>query len=488
MILQDISAFIPTNDILALFSPEELLQYQIFPIKLENGILTLAIQELNDFDLLNQLTQRTHFLINPILTSPEQIQDLHQRYFRKSKSSPNLVSVNSSVKTPHISASPQSPAIKIVEDIFQEAARERATDIHFEPTAQGITIRLRQEGELRVYRNIALQWKNEVISRIKILAELDISEKRKPQDGRLQIMQASHKIDVRVSLLPTQHGEKIVLRLLDTSSVSLNLESLGMNAEQFDILNKYIHSPYGLVLITGPTGSGKTTTLYASLKTIHKPELNISTIEDPIEYKLDGINQTQIHEKIGVTFAQTLRTLLRQDPNVILVGEIRDSETADLTLRAAMTGHLVFSTLHTNDAPSSIARLYDIGIEPFLTATSLSLVVAQRLVRKSCPYCQEEYTPSAHLLHAFDLPTESLFLRSTGCSECNQNGYDGRIAIYEMMPMSENLRRLVQENASIAQIKEVAVSEGMKTLKDDGLAKAKLGLTTLEEVFKEVQV
>lgn len=381
--------------------------------------------------------------------------------------------------------SDKSPAIKLVEDAFREAYRTKSSDIHFEPSEQGLVVRLRQDGDLRVYRVVPARFREEVISRVKIMAQLDIAEKRRPQDGRIQWLGPAGKVDIRVSSLPTNHGEKIVLRLLDQSSVPLDLNILGMTEEQLFIFENYIRNPHGMILFTGPTGSGKTTSLYATLSSIRRPELNISTVEDPIEYRLEGINQTQVHSKIGLDFAQALRTLLRQDPNVILVGEIRDNETADLAVRAALTGHLVFSTLHTNDAPGALARLLDLGVESFLVSSSVSLVVAQRLVRKCCPDCLEWRPVEAHIAREFALDPQEHLPHPMGCHQCDGTGFQGRIALYEMMEMNDAIQEQLRHSADSNLIKAIALENGMQTLRMDGLEKARLGLTTLAEVAKE---
>jgi type II secretory ATPase GspE/PulE/Tfp pilus assembly ATPase PilB-like protein len=372
-----------------------------------------------------------------------------------------------------------SPIIRLVNEIISEAIHAGSSDIHFEPFERELKVRLRQDGVLRVHRTINARSKAEVVSRLKIMANMDIAEKRRPQDGRIRMEGAGQGIDVRVSTLPTEHGEKVVLRILDKGAVPLDLGRLGLDAARQDILEKALRQPYGMILMTGPTGAGKTTTLYSCLNRIKSPEVNIVTVEDPIEYKLEGIIQSAVKAEVNYTFANALRTILRQDPNVIMVGEIRDRETAEIAVRAALTGHLVLSTLHTNDAPGAIARLLDMGIEPFLLASALTLVGAQRLVRRVCPNCAE----TAKAPEAPEAP--GMLSRGRGCHMCNRTGYSGRVGLYEIMPISEGIRTLITEKKDSAQIRDWAMKEGMIGLREDGMAKAKDGQTSLEEVFRE---
>jgi type IV pilus assembly protein PilB len=370
-----------------------------------------------------------------------------------------------------------SPIVRLVNEIISEAIHQGSSDIHFEPFEREMKVRLRQDGVLRAHRTINARSKAEVVSRLKIMANMDIAEKRRPQDGRIRMEGAGHGIDVRVSTLPTEHGEKVVLRILDKGAVALDLGRLGLDPARQETLEKALKQPYGMILMTGPTGAGKTTTLYSCLNRIKSPAVNIVTVEDPIEYKLEGIIQSAVKAEVDYTFANALRTILRQDPNVIMVGEIRDRETAEIAVRAALTGHLVLSTLHTNDAPGAVARLLDMGIEPFLLASALTLVGAQRLVRRVCPHCADAESPTS--------PGTLAAGKGKGCHACNRTGYSGRVGLYEIMPVSEGIRTLVTEKRDSAQIRELAVKEGMIGLREDGMAKAEAGLTTLEEVFRE---
>jgi type IV pilus assembly protein PilB len=325
-----------------------------------------------------------------------------------------------------------------------------------------------------------------MVSRVKIMADLDIAEKRRPQDGRIKFRAKDGKeVDLRVSILPTQHGEKIVLRILDKSQLQLRLESLGFDEPILASFRKAIHNPYGMVLVTGPTGSGKTTSLYAALNELNTDEVNITTIEDPIEYNLEGINQTQVHEEIGLSFAQVLRSILRQDPNIIMVGEIRDKQTAEIAIRSALTGHMVFSTLHTNDAASAVSRLVDMGVEPFLLASSVRLVMAQRLVRKICENCIETYAPDPQILRDIGLEEGQEYKRGAGCEQCNHTGYRGRTALIELLVFDQQITEKVLQHTDAGEIKQVAQKAGMTTLREAGMEKVKNSVTTVEEIYRE---
>lgn len=381
-----------------------------------------------------------------------------------------------------------APIIKLVNIIIAQAVREGASDIHVEPEEEMLRVRYRVDGVMHEVMSPPRNLHAGVTSRIKIMADLDIAERRIPQDGRLRMRVGEKIIDIRLSTLPTVFGEKIVMRLLDKQSVLFGLEELGLDPDHLAKFKVMIQKPYGLILVTGPTGSGKTTTLYAALNTINSVEKNIVTIEDPVEYQLKGITQVHVNLKVGVTFAAGLRSILRQDPDIIMIGEIRDRETATIAVQAALTGHLVLSTLHTNDAPGAIARLIDIGVEPFLIASSLSGVVAQRLVRKICTHCKKSYTPDPGLLKDLGLQGKKLsFLRGEGCQECRGSGYSGRVAIFELLAMDESIRQLTVSRASASQIRTKAREAGFKQLRHDGLVKAVSGQTTLEEVFRVTQ-
>jgi len=381
-----------------------------------------------------------------------------------------------------------APIIKLVNLLVAGAIKDRASDIHVEPYSGNLKIRYRIDGILYDILSLPRRIQSPLTSRIKIMAKLNIAEKRLPQDGRIEIKIADRLIDIRVSVIPTAFGERVVLRLLDKSANILMLSDLGMHDERIKLLSRLIKSPYGIILVTGPTGSGKTTSLYAALSTINQPEINIITIEDPIEYQMDGVGQIQVNPKIDLTFAAGLRSIVRQDPDVILIGEIRDRETAEIAIQSSLTGHLVFSTLHTNDAASAVTRLIDMGIEPFLVTSSVIAIIAQRLVRVLCPHCKEIYKPDKESLTNLGLDKSVLenntFYRKKGCNLCMQTGFRGRTAIFEIMIVDDEIKRLILKTSDANQINELAIKQGMITLQKNGIDKALNGITTTEEVLR----
>ncbi len=383
---------------------------------------------------------------------------------------------------------PDGSAVQLVDSIIYEAFGSGASDIHLDPTEKGLRVRLRIDGALQDYFSYPRQAAPLIVSRLKILSGMDIAEKRLPQDGNLQLLWHGKAVNIRASTMPTIHGEKVALRLLDPDKVIIPIEGLGFNLQNQERYLKFLGSAYGMVLVTGPTGCGKTTTLYSTLHYINNPTEHIITVEDPVEYRLDGVNQVQVNSKIKLSFASALRNILRQDPNVMMVGEIRDLDTAEMATRAALTGHLVFSTLHTNDAPRAVTRLMDMGVEPYLLNASLVGVVAQRLVRLSCTRCREEYTSAEELSLYRELTgdgDEVVFVRGRGCGACNRTGFKGRTAIHEVMPVDAEMRRLILETKDTEVIRQHALSRGMKTLLQDGLQRVKKGQTTFQEVMKE---
>jgi type II secretion system protein E len=381
--------------------------------------------------------------------------------------------------------SEDAPVVKIVNLILVQALKEKASDIHIEPFEKVLKLRYRVDGALIEASSPPKALQLPIASRIKILAGLDIAERRLPQDGRFRIRVSGKEVDLRISILPTVYGEKIVIRLLDKGALSASIDALGMDEYTLGVFKKAIDAPHGMLLVTGPTGSGKTTTLYSVLSELNNPEYNIVTVEDPIEYQLAGINQVAVKADIGLSFADALRSILRQDPDIVMIGEIRDNETADIAVKAALTGHQVLSTLHTNDAAGAITRLDDMGIEPFLISSSILLACAQRLVRRICPNCREEEKPEAELLEKLGIPDDgTTFYHGAGCDRCKRRGYMGRAAIIEVLSVSEPIRRLIIKRASAAVIKNQAISEGMKTLRMVGIDKAKEGITTLAEILQ----
>jgi len=381
------------------------------------------------------------------------------------------------------------PVVKLLNLVLIQAIKDKASDIHFEPFEDQFRIRYRVDGVLYEMVPPPKHFALAVTTRIKVMADMDIAERRLPQDGRITLHIGGREIDLRVSSIPTVHGESIVMRVLDKSVLMLPLEKLGLAPDDLEKVEKLIRKPNGIILVTGPTGCGKTTTLYAALRKINTPEVKIITVEDPVEYDIEGIHQVQVKPQIGLTFASALRSILRQDPDIILVGEIRDLETAEMAIQASLTGHLVFSTLHTNDSPSAVTRLIDMEVEPFLISSTLEAVISQRLVRVICNFCKEEYEPSPEELELIELTPEEAkkhkFYRGRGCPACNNIGYMGRTGIFEIMIMNEELRRVVVDKASASEIREVALRYGMKTLRKDGLDKIFQGITTIEEVVRE---
>ena len=387
-----------------------------------------------------------------------------------------------------VESSEEGPVIKLVNLMLMQAIKDRASDIHIEPFEKTVRLRYRVDGVL--YDSVAppKSLQSAITSRVKIMSTLDIAERRLPQDGRFRIKISGREVDLRVSILPTIHGEKIVMRVLDKGNLSPSLDTLGMEADDLLKFKRAIDAPHGMILMTGPTGSGKTSTLYAVMTQLNTPDLNIVTVEDPVEYQMMGVNQVQVKPDIGLTFAGGLRSILRQDPDVVMVGEIRDSETADIAVKAALTGHLVLSTLHTNDAPGAIARLVDMGIEPFLISSSVLLICAQRLMRKVCPHCKEAFQVPADVIHRLGMKPEEVegqqFFRGRGCARCKETGFLGRLAILEVLPISDAMRDQILIDSSAKIIRDVALREGMKTLQRAGLMKAKAGLTSLDEVLR----
>jgi type IV pilus assembly protein PilB len=376
-------------------------------------------------------------------------------------------------------------AVSVVNDLVSRAIKTGASDIHIEPYEKFLRVRYRLDGVLHEVQRLSPLEAKAVISRVKIMADLDIAEKRRPQDGRIRVKEGDRFIDIRVSSLPTDFGEKLVLRILDKNQLNLDLEKLGFEAPDLKLLQRTLKLPYGMILVTGPTGSGKTTTLYAALNAINRQEVNITTIEDPIEYNLPGINQTHVRSDIGVTFAAALRSILRQDPNVIMVGEIRDGETAEIAIRAALTGHLVLSTLHTNDAPSAITRLTDMGIEPFLVAASVKMILAQRLLRRICPECKTVADATSEQREEIALKSSRGFVNGIGCPSCNGTGYRGRTAVYEMLPIQNGLSDMISRGVTLGEMRAKAEANGLTTLRQAGLKKALACETSLKEVLRE---
>lgn len=475
------------------------LKNTVLPLSRTLNSITVALTDPLDLILLDNLKKITGCEINPVIATRSDILRATEDFYGKAELFKEAVEASYDIGAEAatleevsleqelsldklIARAEEAPVVKLVDLIIRQAIDERASDIHIEPFKDKISLRYRIDGKLYEIPPPARHLHLAIISRIKILGKLDIAEKRLPQDGAIMVKIEGRPIDIRLSTIPTIYGEKTVLRILDRSQVVLDLNQLGFEPKQLEELRQAINSPYGLVFLTGPTGSGKTTTLYAILNEIKSPTKNIITIEDPVEYKLEGINQVQVKPEIGLTFASALRSFLRQDPDVILVGEVRDFETGEICIRSALTGHLVLSTLHTNDAPSAVSRLIDIGIEPYLLSPSLILVAAQRLVRKLCPECKEAYEPNAEHLKSIKLKTELIY-KAKGCAKCNHLGYRGRVCIGEVMVINDLIRDLISQRQPFQKIREVAKSQGMQTLYDGAMKKVVEGITSLEEAL-----
>ena len=491
------------QDVLDRITPSVAKMYRVVPIRFENGVLTVALSDPLDVSVLDDLRFMLECEVQGAIASESSINETIEKYYaHKSESIEDIIgelgeegasdlAVRDSDATIDVSSVEQlahsAPVVKLVTQILLHAIKDQASDIHFEPFEDVFKVRYRVDGVLLELipppRHLALA----VTSRLKVMAQLNIAERRLPQDGRIMLnVGGQHPVDLRVSTLPTAFGESVVLRVLDRTVVSLDLHRLGLRDDELATVKSLIHRPHGIVLVTGPTGSGKTTTLYAALNEANDIGIKIITTEDPVEYDLEGIMQVQVDEKIGVTFGRCLRHILRQDPDKILVGEIRDIETAEIAIQASLTGHVVFSTLHTNDAPSAVTRMIDMGVEPYMLCATLQAVLAQRLVRIICTDCKEEYTPTKEMLLPLRLSEEEVegkkFYYGRGCPNCNNTGYRGRTAIFEIMMLTDELRDLIMTHASTGAIRQLARQQGMRTLRDSGLMKIYDGTTTIEEV------
>jgi type IV pilus assembly protein PilB len=483
-------------------------KYEVLPVKRVGNTLTVAMADPTNVFALDDIAFMTNLQVLPVVASQAAIRKAIERHYEAQTAA--MTDVLSELSSEAMSAAvevledeeagskvdvielkesaDEAPVVKLVNMVLVDAIQRGASDIHFEPYEKVFRVRFRIDGVLHEMLSPPKRLEPAILSRLKIMANLDIAERRLPQDGRIKLRYNGREIDFRVSTLPTIFGEKAVLRILDKEALKLDLTQLGFDPWSLEQFQKAIHQPYGMILITGPTGSGKTTTLYSAIHTINSPELNIMTAEDPVEYNLKGVNQVQINEAVGRTFATVLRSFLRQDPDVILVGETRDLETAQIAIRAALTGHLVFSTLHTNDCPSTVARLVDMGIPPFLVASALLLVLAQRLGRRVCKDCRQPYEADEDSLVPYGHVSQGrgrvVLYKGRGCPTCNFTGLKGRVALYEVMPITQELRDMILKNAPTAELRRVAISQGMKTLRQAGLLKVLEGVTTVEEVLR----
>ncbi len=472
------------------------LRYQVMPLELRGGVIRLAVSEVPAVTTVDSLRMVLNLAVDWVLCTRQDIARTIKHFYGLGIETIDAMGELKEIEEESVSpdvAAPETDAgiIRFVNQIIHEAIRMEATDIHIEPFENDLRLRYRIDGILQtipIPANVK-RVRRAVVSCIKIMADMNIAERRKPHDGRIKVRSGAEEFDLRVSILPTRYGETVNLRILNRKSMFMDLEHLGLTREQLPQIEYLSSLPHGVVLLTGPTGSGKTTTLYAVLSRLNKPDVKIITVEDPIEYQMQGINQIQVHAQIGLTFANILRSILRHDPDIILIGEIRDSETADIAVRASLTGHLVFSTLHTNDAPGSVMRLVDMGVEPFLVSSCLEGVVAQRLVRRICRSCQEEYTPEDVILEEVarawpDRSAGGRFFRGRGCPECNFTGYRGRIALLEIMLMNDAIRAMVTHQRPSNEIKSQAIKNGMITLRRDGWSRVLEGITTVEEVLR----
>ncbi len=485
-------------------------KYELIPLSRREKVLTVAMVNPNDIFAIEDIKFSTGFEVQPVIANELAVRNALENYYEGHdllqtvekeieagiEDEVEVVRAGEEEKEEEISdlaAEIESgPVIKLVNSMITKGVDATASDIHIEPYDKELRTRFRIDGILREVMTPPKKMHKAIVSRIKIMAKMKIAEKRLPQDGRIRVKIRGKPIDLRVASLPTIYGEKIALRILDRSAISFNLEGLGFTEDQLEEFILAVKMPFGIILVTGPTGSGKTTTLYAALERINNLEVNITTAEDPVEYSLIGVNQVQMREAVGLTFASALKSYLRQDPNIIMVGEIRDKETADISIRASLTGHLVLSTVHTNTAAATITRLVNMGVEPFLMSSTLNLVVSQRLLRKICMNCMEEVEVTPEYLKRVGLNPDDyqdiIFYKGEGCHICNNTGYKGRIGIYEIMTMSTKLRELILEKVSTDRIEELAVKEGMKTLRDAGIEKLKRGITTIEEVLRETTI
>jgi len=496
--------FSDDENILSAIPAQFLKRYKIAPysVNVKKNIIKVAINDpllIQPLDNIKIIFE--NYKIVPVLSTEKEIQKIINNHYELLKENSttsvieNLEESDFEILTSPITETEdildmanEAPIIRLVNTVIKQAIEDRASDIHIEPFEKDLVIRFRIDGILYNMFTPPKKYQAAIISRIKIMANLNIAENRLPQDGRIQLKVGGKDIDIRVSVFPTYYGERIVLRLLNKSDMKFDLDSLGFSKETLKVFNDLIKKTHGIILVTGPTGSGKTTTLYSVLTRLNTADVNILTVEDPIEYQLHGVGQMQVKPKIDLTFAAGLRSILRQDPDIIMVGEIRDLETAEIAIQAALTGHRVFSTIHTNDAASGITRLLDMGVEPFLIASSVNAFLAQRLVRTICPHCKQSYKPDPVVLKDLGIKPSQIqgkkLYRGKGCDKCINTGYLGRTGIYELLPVTNDIRKLIMEHTDAVQIKEKAISNGMKTLLQDGVEKALQGITTLEEVLR----
>ncbi len=467
-------------------------RHMLIPVSRDEGLVTVAMADPLNLYAIDDVNIATGLSVKPALALRSHIQNAIEKYYGKESAEKAVEDFTKEVGIEQISELEEdilnevnnAPVVRLVDSIIQHAARANASDIHIEPFEKNIRIRFRIDGDLQEIMTSSKNTHSAIVTRIKIMGRMDIAEKRLPQDGRVEMQVDNKPVDLRISIFPTVYGEKVVIRLLHRTNTILTKSQLGFNDKNIEMFNKIIQSPSGIILVTGPTGSGKTTTLYAVLRELNKITRNIITVEDPVEYRLEGINQVQVNLKAGLTFANGLRSILRQDPDIIMIGEIRDNETAEIAVRAAITGHLVLSTMHTNDSASTVSRLIDMGIEPFLVSSSVVGVVAQRLVKKICTNCKIEYKPGLIENSLLGLKSNEKLYKGRGCSLCNNTGYKGRTAIHEIMLMTKEIRELVEQGRSIDEIRRISKKQGTLTLRESCSQLVRNGITTTEEMLK----
>lgn len=495
----DLTEYPVDSSAVALVPMQVLRRYEVLPIGRDGDRLMLAMADPRDVLAIDDVRAAVRMQVRPVVAERNDLLAAIGRFVRSdgelSELTSAIVEENGSTGTDLVPAASEAseddaPIVRFVNLLISQAITDKASDIHIEPGERELHVRYRIDGVLHEMQRAPKNVQNGVISRLKIMSDIDIAERRKPQDGRMSVIHSGKQIDLRVATLPTVFGEKVVMRILDNSMTGLGMEQLRLLDRNAAVYKASYMKPYGMILVTGPTGSGKSTTLYTTLHEVARPEINVITVEDPVEYRIAGINQVQVNPKAGLTFASALRSILRSDPDVVLLGEIRDHETAQIAIEASLTGHLVLSTLHTNDAPSAVTRLIEMGIEPFLVGSALDCIVAQRLARKLCDKCKAPYQPSFDDLQALRFaqpgdPQPTLF-RPTGCTSCSNTGYRGRLALHEVMPVTEDIERLAVARASSAEIGRLAIEQGMSTLRQDGWAKAVMGLTSIDEILRVV--
>ncbi|MEA4900442.1 GspE/PulE family protein [Desulfitobacterium sp.] len=500
----DLNRLVIPDSVLKMLPENVVRKYNVLPVEIQNGQLMVATSDPTDYFAMDDLRLAAGMMVKSCLAKKGDILKAIDRMYGRSEAEQAAREYAKQLGVAPVAAASQgaaatalsyggdssdgeaTPIIKFLNTIIENAVNNLASDIHIEPMEEELRVRFRIDGVLREIMRTHINMAGPVISRVKIMADLNIAERRLPQDGRISYLVGNKPIDLRVSTIPTMYGEKVVLRILDKASVVLGEEALGLQGKDIEMFENFIHKPYGIVLVTGPTGSGKTTTLYTMLNILNTPEKNIVTLEDPVEYNFQGINQMQVNPKAGLTFASGLRSILRQDPDIIMVGEMRDSETTEIAVRSALTGHLVLSTIHTNDAASAITRLVDMEIEPFLLSASLLGIISQRLVRRICPQCGTEYPAEVkdYALLGVDPGSSLVLKRGKGCSYCHHSGYKGRIAIFEIMPITAGHRQLIDNNASVDELRKYAISQGMTTLKDAAAELVRQGITTIDELLR----